>query len=441
VVNLRQTKEMFRQLKQIAVDLQHKLDTLPAIPVSSSAPVVVEEKKEEETPAPATTATTRGGRAPAKSRTTAAKAATANVAKTVDLSTTATTPTNAAVTNGTTPAAAPTTPTPASRGVPAPTPAPVVPLSSPTNASATASSSSPSSGVNVVSFTSSGIITGPIPVMDTKEPSLPPPREAEAFEDYKRTDGQALTAAFDTNRGTFCFHFCFTFCSKVHPLYILDPCIEQLKTKKRELVAISGRVNDTKRLIDELNQRIAAKRATRPPVEQTGGVEVVDEEEYNMMKNIRAAKKTYQDQFQNRMAINSEVTYLKNLCDQAKLGLANQFLLWYQKKYGVSPMDAQEEAHAAKERQLKQALDDDPEANAYYNARKAVDAALKQVFILYSCNASHHHDLIHIMFVFFVNRNESPVLRLLQHEEHQFANNSIHMFIIHCYYHFIRFIW
>lgn len=212
MVNLRQTKEMFRQLKQIAVDLQHKLDTLPVAASSpSAAPVVVEEKKEEEPVIAAVPASrggvTAGGRAPAKARTSAAKQASVAVTRTVDL-TSAPSPTNATTSAAAPPtvgAAAQPVVIPVSRNGAAATTA-TPPAPSPTNASASTASAPVGTIVNGVNIlTASGLIATPPPAAnDIKEATpLPPPREADAFEDYKRTDGQTLATAFDTNRGTY----------------------------------------------------------------------------------------------------------------------------------------------------------------------------------------------------------------------------------------------
>lgn len=141
------------------------------------------------------------------------------------------------------------------------------------------------------------------------------PDEATAFESYKRKEGSKYREDYEQVKS-------------------------ELKVKKGQLKTVSLQVNSLKRDIDSLNASIQAKRSERAASAAVAGpaadgVEVIDEEEYALIKACKEKKRDYQDCFQRRQNILNETNYLKNLVEKIRVALANAFTSWYKSTYGV----------------------------------------------------------------------------------------------------------
>jgi len=142
------------------------------------------------------------------------------------------------------------------------------------------------------------------------------PDEAHAFDEYKQGAGSEINAAYVENRTT-------------------------LKEKKVDFRTLSLRVNQAKHDIDDLTRKVTDKRAGRPVDESAEGaagaaVPVLDEEEFALVRELKAKKKLYQQAFHDRKMVENEVSYLKGLVAQTKVRLCNEFLVWYQDTYHVT---------------------------------------------------------------------------------------------------------
>ena len=89
----------------------------------------------------------------------------------------------------------------------------------------------------------------------------------KAFEVYKKEEGKELQDSYYASK-------------------------ESLVSSKAELKALSSSVNTVKREIDSLNSKLALKRAQVSP-SQVDGVDVIDEEEYSTIRDLKAKKKEY----------------------------------------------------------------------------------------------------------------------------------------------------
>ena len=120
---------------------------------------------------------------------------------------------------------------------------------------------------------------------------------------------------------------------------------QELALKKQALVKVSQEVNAIKRKIDIASESVNDKRNARtsqPQLQESKeGVEVIDEEEYALIKQLKDLKRQYQATFQERKGIQSEVAYLKNLTEKSKVVLCNSFLEWFAETYG--PEDEMQE--------------------------------------------------------------------------------------------------
>jgi hypothetical protein len=112
--------------------------------------------------------------------------------------------------------------------------------------------------------------------------------------------------------------------------------VTQLRQKKADFRAQSMRVNRIKHDIDALSAKLEEKRAGKGQSDDNA-TPVIDEEEYALIRDVKAKKKEYQAVFHDRKMSQSEQTYLKGLVSQTQVRLCNEFLVWYEREYHVAP--------------------------------------------------------------------------------------------------------
>lgn len=211
----------------------------------------------------------------------------------------------------------------------------------------------------------------------------PKPSEAEAFKDFKTNDGAEHSATLQQNK-------------------------DELRSKKVTLKQLTVTVNTCKRSIDELNQMIRERRENRDinSMANMGDVQVIDEDEYILIRKCKQKKQEYQTAFHERKMLLNEINYLKGLVEQSKVNLANKFIEWYSNTYGSSAMatkmgiapvvgervrtagstdsgsvmysgDVLDDGEQFDKLELQKIMDKDPESVSYYRARKAMKQTMK----------------------------------------------------------------
>jgi hypothetical protein len=145
-------------------------------------------------------------------------------------------------------------------------------------------------------------------------------------------------------------------------------------------------VNRCNKLIYRQSEEIDAKRSGYSASIVSEG-DVIDEEEYAMMKELKATKLDYAQQFNARKVVAMEVSLLKNKTEAAKIELCNAFLTWYNGLYGgmeqapttAAPSDEQlDDGEQFDILERQRVIDSDPNSIAYYNARKALQVQKKK---------------------------------------------------------------
>mmetsp|Transcript_62970 Transcript_62970/g.137582 ORF Transcript_62970/g.137582 Transcript_62970/m.137582 type:complete len:730 (-) Transcript_62970:80-2269(-) len=143
-----------------------------------------------------------------------------------------------------------------------------------------------------------------------------------AFADWKVREGQAFEEAFEKNR-------------------------VELKEKKAEMKDAMVAANNAKRKIDEAKERLMRKQADKG-LEGGRDEEIIDEEEYALIKNLKETKQQYRDAFEVHRAIKIDVVQIEHLMQACKRKLVQAFEDWYDQKYGqVAREKAEAEANAA----------------------------------------------------------------------------------------------
>eukprot|EP01137_Pigoraptor_chileana_P026532 Opistho-2@7958 len=185
----------------------------------------------------------------------------------------------------------------------------------------------------------------------------------EAFEDFK------------TERG-----------SEINRILLENKAV--LKEKKRIGRDLSTSVNIAKKDIDDLKNAIQRHKdaAGQPP-----GEDIIDEEEFSMLRRLRDLKQKYRTDYEELRAVRSDIEYCQRLVDQCRHKLMTEFETWYHQVLmgeppgrsnmgsasmgGMkSPDRGMEDVLDDQERfdrlQMEKLMNEEPDAIAFYKARK-----------------------------------------------------------------------
>ena len=155
--------------------------------------------------------------------------------------------------------------------------------------------------------------SSPVPTAEA-----PPSRDA-AFDEYKNGEGAATTAALAENKAA-------------------------LRDRRVRAKRLGLRINAIKKELDAAAARRESLARDRPPVpppdvaraSSDDIAEVLTEEEYACMLEVKALKREYRELFQEMKAARSEAAYTERLIEQCKTTLVLEFESWYAREYGGS---------------------------------------------------------------------------------------------------------
>lgn len=113
--------------------------------------------------------------------------------------------------------------------------------------------------------------------------------------------------------------------------------IVSLKEKQKEVQEITQRGNKYKQQIEELKQQLDKKQVNKNQEEITHGI--IDEEEYEIIKQLKELKKKYKDDVSLIKNYKSEIIIIDKNIKQSKALLLQKFEDWFFKKYGITIND------------------------------------------------------------------------------------------------------
>jgi kinesin family member 6/9 len=150
---------------------------------------------------------------------------------------------------------------------------------------------------------------------------------------------------------------------------------------------VSERINNHKRAIDELKAALDAKQAQRSADDK----DVIDEEEFALVKSLKDAKKAYRDSYEELKVVKSETDYLTKVIDQSRAELVSNFETWSERvvltlRDRFSEIQSREEAQPAgvggddvldngemfERLEVERVMEKDPDSLAFHNATKNV---------------------------------------------------------------------
>jgi len=181
------------------------------------------------------------------------------------------------------------------------------------------------------------------------------PDETSAFEEYKLNEGAHLQELYVENKA-------------------------EMDGKKKEFRQLSSEVNKIKKDIDKLNANLKQKKRTRETEASRGNtdVDVIDEEEFALLKQVKDTKQIYKDRMSERRGLSEELVFLKGQCERSKMDLCNKFLEWYKSTYPETDQTRDDDDEVLDDGEqfdrleLDRVVAENPDSVAYYNARKTM---------------------------------------------------------------------
>lgn len=192
----------------------------------------------------------------------------------------------------------------------------------------------------------------------------PPPDKQVAFAEWKAKEGQGYEEDFERIRN-------------------------ELRERRANMKDALTMANTKKREIDEAKERLAKKQADKE-AEGSRDEELIDEEEYALIKSLKDAKDMYKAAFTRHSDMKHEVLIQEHAMQQHKTALVKAFEDFYEQRYGYLQKNA--EAAEAARRNGGERLDPQeqfdmmqasrletqhPDALAYHKARKNAARAVR----------------------------------------------------------------
>jgi len=169
----------------------------------------------------------------------------------------------------------------------------------------------------------------------------------------------------------------------------LNDKLVELNAKKREISnsirAATSAINKTKGKITELSNLLKEKKMGR---QSTSEEDVIDEEEFVLLKQERDAKRTYRGQMTELKELKKTLTVAKKQGLRQKAALLDAFNVWFkeQLKYAPQPEEDEEEMESPDvldygeqfdEMERTRVMEEDPDSLAFFKARKNMGNTLR----------------------------------------------------------------
>lgn len=127
----------------------------------------------------------------------------------------------------------------------------------------------------------------------------------DAFKDFKVEEGKIIEENIKNNR-------------------------TELRGKKEEMTILKEVCNKAKKEIDSLKSQLESKNDEKQKsLELDEDEDVIDEEEYGMLKKLKEHKKLYRENFDKYKSLKGDAFFIQNAIDQLKEQLIFKFEVWY----------------------------------------------------------------------------------------------------------------
>jgi len=181
----------------------------------------------------------------------------------------------------------------------------------------------------------------------------------------------------------------------------LVDCKARLKELRNRYKACANSINASKGEIDDLGDAIQEKKIARERLNADGDEDIVDEEEFRLMKRQREAKKVYRTAYQDLAGLKADLEATAKETDACKFALLNAFEDWYASGAGTSafagtgmldtmagsmgssmgashPDDKLDDQEQFDKMEIDRVVSQDPDALAFFQAQKTKRANATQ---------------------------------------------------------------
>uniref|UniRef100_UPI00398EFAED kinesin-like protein KIF9 n=1 Tax=Pristiophorus japonicus TaxID=55135 RepID=UPI00398EFAED len=141
--------------------------------------------------------------------------------------------------------------------------------------------------------------------------SSTPPLKPVMFEMFKMEKGREINRILIENKGI-------------------------LSEKRKSLTELTERINNTKEEIDVTNKALNVKKQERQDQGEymnEQGDPVIDEDEFNLIMQLKNLKQQYRQDFDTLRDLRVELQYCQRLVDQCRLRLLTEFDIWYSESF------------------------------------------------------------------------------------------------------------
>jgi len=161
--------------------------------------------------------------------------------------------------------------------------------------------------------------------------------------------------------------------------------MKELRFRSKE---ISIAINNTKAAIDRLQDEIASRKVSRIELLRKSGLrsseteDIVDEEEFQLMQQLREAKKSYKNDFSNLQKTKAQINDCQMKSERIREDLVSGFMgstnQGARDDYNGGGGDVLDDQEAFDRLETQAVLDNDPDSLAFFHAQKTKRALLTQ---------------------------------------------------------------
>lgn len=158
--------------------------------------------------------------------------------------------------------------------------------------------------------------------------------------------------------------------------------LREHRSRARELATA---VNDAKADIDILIKQIDIRKHSRIELLRKSGLKVsetediVDEEEFALMKELREAKRAYKNGFEQLQRTRQGMDAAQHAVDDLKNEIAAGFVAWNSAGHAEGePADKLDDQEAFDKLEMERVMQSDPDSYAFFNAQKTKRAHMTQ---------------------------------------------------------------
>jgi kinesin family member 6/9 len=225
-------------------------------------------------------------------------------------------------------------------------------------------------------------------------------KDNDSFDSPNRQPGGTSTSGIG-NRGKGLDAFTRTDGSGLHETLIAaKKVLKDVKARNKECSQV---VNSAKMKIDELQEQLQEKKRVRMDLlknsgfKQSDAEEIVDEEEYLIMKELKEAKRAYKNGYEQLQKLKAALNKSQIDAENARDVFAEEFALW-NTGYAVSsgskaddskgypgdskgaddPPDQLDDQEAFERLEMERVVSKDPDSLAFFNAQKTRRAHMTQ---------------------------------------------------------------